>query len=248
MAKVESNKASKEVQKFQDVDNETLLSMHESAKNVLYWQSILAKKNDSVITEFLRGVSEVKTDQFYPEDTVEDEETGCQFYFHAHSDRPEEYGHFHTYVMEAGLPKDIIAVAPSTFGEPSDPDRTHCHIIAIGIKKDGTIDSLFTLNHWSSQEAKYALEDLEKILDCFDITHAHPSYPVNRWISSFIKMYKLEILELYKQRETLLYALQTSEPDITAMANENVDVTSKVSISIEAYALEIQQEVIRRSN
>lgn len=227
--------------------NETLLEMHESAQEVLSWQSILLKTNDGVVSEFLRGVEEVQYDQFYPSDTVEDKETGCQYYFHAHSDRPEEYGHFHTYVMEAGIPENMRAIKPASVGKPNNAYRTHCHLVAIGVRNDGTPSSMFTLNHWSSHEAKYSLDSLEHILDCFDVTHAVPSYPVNRWISALLSMYRPKIVDLFAQREKALEGLAKHNPDIAPENNQSMDVTSKIDIAIEAFALEIQQEVVRRA-
>ena len=227
--------------------NEALLDMQEAAQEVLFWQSVLLKTNDGVVSEFLRDVEEVYHDQFYPADTVEDKETGCQYYFHAHSDRPEEYGHFHTYVMEAGIPDNLHAIKPASMGSPNDQYRTHCHLVAIGIENDGTPTSMFTLNHWSAHEAKYSLESLEQILDCFDISHAVPSYPVNRWISALLRLYRPKIIDLFVQREDALEGLARQQPDVPPEANQAMDVTSKIDIAIEAFALEVQQEVARRA-
>lgn len=248
MLTVNSTKTTKggERMTFENLDDQELALAADAANEVLHWQTILAKTGHGIVTEFLRGVDELQTDQLYPEDTVEDKETGCQYYFHAHSDRPQEYGHFHTYVMESGLPKAVRAQAPASMGEHNNKWRTHCHLVGISVASNGIPTELFTLNHWSSQEAKFALDDLPTILDRFDVTHAIPSYPVNRWITAVLKMYRPVILDLFEQRSAFLDQLEKDEPTVPAMDNDKYDVTSRIEIAIEADAIAIQKEVLAR--
>ncbi len=223
-----------------------LKEIFQAGTEVTHWYSILAKTGDTPITELLRGVERLDSEVEYPEETVQDYETGSQYYFHCHADRPTEYGHFHTYILEAGIPENIKAVKPAVTGEHLDEYRTHCHLVAISSNELGESEYLFTINHWSAQEANYSIEDLVKILNQFDVSHARPSYPVNRLISSILALFKPQIIQLFHDREVAMNAFQAQRPDIPAMANEDLEVTSKVKISIKEQIKLIKNEITKR--
>ena len=209
-----------------------LQEIYKAGLEAMHWKSILEKTEDTPITELLRGEEMLNYDSEYPRDTVQDHETGSQYYFHCHSDRPEEYGHFHTYVVSSGIPNKIRAVKPALNGEHANDRRTHAHLVAIVTNGRGEPENLFTINHWSAQEACYSADDMVKILDRFDVTHAVPSYPLNRWVSAVMRLFRPQIIQLFIEREATIESFQQANPDTPAMANEALEVTSNAEISV----------------
>ena len=160
---------------WETLEDSQLLNIYRAGLEARHWKSILEKTEDTPITEVLQGEEVLNYDSEYPQETVQDRETGSQYYFHCHSDRPEEYGHFHTYALESAIPTKIRAAKPALNGEHSNKYRTHAHLVAVVTNGRGEPENLFTINHWSAQEACYSADDMVRILDRFDITH-----PVSR--------------------------------------------------------------------
>ena len=192
------------------LENEELIKICDAGNRVRHWNNVLRKTEETPLSSLMYGVETIEQDMEYPSQTVQDFESGCQYYFHSHSDRNGEFGHLHTYVMEPGIPKGIRGQSPATLGDHSNKLRTHCHLVAVVVNKSCMPQSLFTVNHWSSQEAKYSLENLEQILNCFDVGHAWPSYPANRWMCSILKLFKPQIMHLFEEREANLGHLSTN--------------------------------------
>src|SRR3546814_15252336 len=55
---------------------------------------------------------------------------------------------------------------------------------------------LFTGNRWVTGEVWYRADDVIRLLDVFKIDHAQPSWPVHRWISAMVVLFKPQIAEL----------------------------------------------------
>lgn len=231
---------------FSAISDQRLRDMLLAAEEVNRWQDILSKTQDTPLTELLRGVERLSYYDAYPSETVEDLETGCQYYFHAHEDRPQEYGHFHTYVMAHAIPEAVQAIEPATHGEHENPNHTHCHLVGVSVDTTGQPRELFTINHWSAREAVYSKHDLEQILDAFEIGHAVPSYPVNRWVTALLKLFRPQILEAFSQREEMLEKLDGENPETPSSANEEIDVTSRIAVSVDDQTRLVQVEYMRR--
>lgn len=226
-------------------DNE-LQSMHLAASSLEHWQDVLRKTGDTVVTELLRGVEKLDFDAVYPEDTVQDFESFSQYYFHTHMERSNEYGHIHTYAMSQALPEWADCLEPAMLGDHEDPSRTHCHLVAISVDNAGNPTKLFTINHWSAHEARYDLNVMRHMLNAFDVGHAVPSYPVNRWVSAILRLFNPQIMKLFADREKALSELQQQEPGISAAQNESMDVTSQTDVSMEKQIRCIKTEIDRR--
>ena len=227
--------------------HEQLLAIQVSGLEVKYWMEVLARTGDTLVTEILRGVDELIVDQYYPEDTVEDHDSGSQYYFHAHSDRDDEYGHFHAYLMPTALPAGMRAPKAAPTGEHEDPFRTHCHLVAISMANGGAPDSLFSINHWSSQEACYTPEQILEMIDLFDINHAAPSWPANRWVGNMLRFFKPQIAELLRSRQQVLQQRGAMVPSVDPAADEAIEVTSQIRIDVDLQLAGVMQELNRRT-
>ena len=217
---------------WEQFDDQELLKICNAGNQARHWTNVLRKTDETPLSSLLYGVETVEDDMEYPSQTVQDFESGSQYYFHSHSDRNGEFGHLHTYVLESGIPKGIRGHSPATLGDHSNKFRTHSHLVAIVINKSCMPQSMFTINHWSSQEAQYSLQNLEKILDCFDISHAWPSYPSNRWMSALLRLFKPQIMHLFAEREAHLAALDTEGRETPAAEDYDLEVTSQAEISV----------------
>lgn len=228
------------------IPEEELIAIQAAGLEVKFWMEVLARTGDTVMTDFLRGVDELYVDQFYPEYTVEDHESSSQYYFHAHSDREAEYGHFHAYIMPSGLPEGMRAPKPAPAGEHEDAFATHCHLVAISMADGGLPASLFTINHWSSQEACYTREQVAELLSLFDVNHAAPSWPSNRWLTSMLRFFRPQILELLRMRHAVLTQRAVENPGVEPEADEEVEVTSQIPIDVDAQLIDVTREINRR--
>ncbi len=202
------------------LDDKQLTAMHYAGQEVMHWQAVLQKTEDTPITELLRYEDVLDYDTEYPPETVQDHETG--------------------------IPTKIRAVKPAVTGEHSNKFRTHCHLAAIVTTGKGEPKSLFTINHWSAHDARYSTGDMVKILDRFDVSHAVPSYPLNRWVSALMRFFRPQLIQLFKDREVTLAEFAQAMPDIPAMENEDLEVTSKVDISVSEQFSAVARELDRR--
>ena len=53
---------------------------------------------------------------------------------------------------------------------------------------------LFSANRWVTGEAWYRADDVCKLLDLFEIDHAQPSWPVNRWITAVLRLFHPQVV------------------------------------------------------
>ena len=57
------------------------------------------------------------------------------------------------------------------------------------------------------------------LLDYFKIDHARPSWPVNRWITALVRLYKPLIVELVKVRDRTVDDWRDEHPDLATALN-----------------------------
>lgn len=194
-----------------------LREMLSSGQEVTYVQRLLKKAKSNVVREILRV-------PFYeyehcPKGDVIDFATRSQYYFHSH--RGGEHGHFHLFLRQED-------------GKP-------VHLIAISMDKKGRPIGLFTTNRWVTGESWHSANEVREMLPRFQIELAHPSWPANRWISSMVRLFYPQILELIELRDKKIEEWRQQHPDRDVLEDRDLEVLSEMPISIEAQITSIQK-------
>src|SRR3546814_6017546 len=84
--------------------------------------------------------------------------------------------------------------------------------------------------------------EMSRLLDVFKIDHAQPSWPVNRWISAMVVLFKPQIAELLRGRDARVAAWQDQNPGADVFEDRDLEVTSYLDISVEAQVRAVRSE------
>ena len=193
-----------------------------------------------MVGELIKGEETFYEWNHYPDGDIYDGETGSQFFYHAHPAdiRIGEHGHFHTFLRPDGMTEAMKPAPVPDFVMPEDPDDALSHIIGISMDKFGDPICLFTTNRWVTDEIWYAAEDVIAMLDLFEIGHTQPSWPVNRWISAMMRLYKPQIAQLVRERDVTVAGWQPAAKENgeeeSVFEDRALEVTSFKTISLES--------------
>lgn len=222
--------------------------MLKAGAEILECHRVLRKGGLNVVGEVLKGQREFVEFDHFPADDVFDGETGGQYYYHAH--RAAEHGHFHTFLRAVGMPAGVAPLghARATEAWPTGADA-HAHLIAISMDAYGFPIGLFATNRWVTGETWYPGGDVIAMLDRFAIDHAFPSWPVNRWISAMLVLFRPHIEHLLRHRDYVVDAWQRARPTEDVYEDRALEVTGYLPISVEAWLAELSSdcEVVHRS-
>ncbi len=216
---------------FAAIDRETLEVMGESGRMVVECHRVLAKTGDNVVGEVLRDQGTFYEYDHYPKGDVFDPGSNAQFYYHAH--RGDEHGHFHTFLREAGMDGAMLPIEQSDAEFMHERDDTLSHVIAISMESRGQPIGLFTTNRWVTADTWYAAADVKLMLDRFEIDLAHPSWPVNTWITAMLRLFRPQILELVDARDRAVAEWREGHPGIDVFEDRDLGITSQCEISID---------------
>lgn len=211
--------------------------MAAAGQEVVEVHRVLAKTGDNVVGELLRGHDNFYEWDHYPPGDVYDGETHGQYYYHAHPPEqrfPDEHGHFHTFLRPKGMPIGVKPAAVPIAAPPADDNAALSHLIAIAMNSKGFPFRIFTVNRWVTGETWYEARDVVRMLDCFKIDHARPSWPVNRWITAMVALFKPQIVELLTMRDETVARWKAAHPDGDVYEDRNLEVTSAADVTIEA--------------
>lgn len=212
------------------------------------WQQIsecyrvLKKAGSNTVWEILRQSEPFKQWDHYPKGDVIDRETYSQYFYHAHprtgSERTaahdwKENGHFHLFIRKNGIPPEIqpIDIDRSCRPEGSKEDEI-CHLVAISMDKFGYPIRLFTTNRWVTGETWYQAEDIVKLIDYFNMDHSYPSWPLNLWLSSMVRAYRNEIVDLIRQKDQAIAAWKKAHPDKNVYEDRRLEITSSYELPL----------------
>jgi hypothetical protein len=225
------------------VSTEDLEAMRDAGERILEAHWVLAKTNDNIVGELLRGVETFYEWNHYPDGDVYDSESHSQYYYHAHppDERPGEHGHFHVFLRPKGMPEGIAPAKVPDFEPPEDPDDALSHLVAISMDPKGFPVKLFTTNRWVTGEVWYAGADVCRLLPFFTIQHAQPSWPVNIWITNMLILFRPQIRSLIQARDEAVGAWVGDHPGENVYEARSLEVTSELSIDVEG-----QIETVRR--
>lgn len=195
---------------------------------------VLKKAGSNVVWEILRQSEPFKRWDHYPKGDVIDRESYSQYFYHAHPRTStkdtgdfEENGHFHLFIRKNGIPETMkpYEIDRSCRPEGSKEDEI-CHLIAISMDKYGYPIRLFTTNRWVTGETWYSAEDVIKLLDYFNVDHSYPSWPLNLWLSSMVRAYRTEIIDLIRKRDETIAAWQKAHPHRNVYEDRDLEITS----------------------
>ncbi len=215
------------------LDRSQLETMRAAGAEVRECRRVLLKGDLNVVGEMLRGQGAFVEFDHYPADDVFDAETHAQYYYHAHRGSEGEHGHFHTFLRAAGMPPgvapaDNLGIEPWPTGE-----EALSHLIAVSMDAYGEPIGLFTVNRWVTGDTWYAAADVIRMLDRFDIDHAHPSWPANRWLGAMLRLFRPQIEALILARDEVVAAWARSHPAVDVFEDRELEITSQLAISVE---------------
>jgi len=199
-------------------------------------ERLLAKSGDNVVGLLLERERNFYEWTHYPAGDVYDRETGAQFYYHAHpkAERPGEHGHFHAFLRARGMPKGTRAALLSRTRPAAAADDALCHLVAVAMSEKGQPIELFTTNRWVTDETWYAARDVIAMLERFKVELLRPSWPVNRWITALLRIFRPQIEALVLERDRVMGEWQRRHPGLDVLEDRRLPVLSRIPISPEA--------------
>ncbi|PKO62288.1 MAG: hypothetical protein CVU24_04840 [Betaproteobacteria bacterium HGW-Betaproteobacteria-18] len=216
------------------LSHDDLLAMRAAGAEITECYRVLAKAERNIVGEVLRGEGEFVELNHFPDDDVFDRDTQSQYYYHAHRGLDGEHGHFHTFLRPPGMPDGMQPIEHKNASEPwPDGPESLSHLIGISMDAYGFPIGLFTTNRWVTDEAWYAAADVTQLLERFQIDHAAPSWPVNRWISAMFVLFRPQMRQLLLQRDATVTQWATQHPGTDVFEDRALDITSWVAISVE---------------
>jgi len=229
--------------RFASLGRERLEAMLDAGRDVRNCMRVLAKSGGNVVGELLLGSAPFYEWDHYPKGDVYDRATHAQYYYHAHPQRqrPSEHGHFHTFLRPAGMPRGIKPAPAAAAAPPAEPNAALSHLVAIGMDHFGQPVSLFTTNRWVTDETWYRAEDVVRMLEFFEIDLAHPSWPVNRWVSAMLPLFRPQIEWLVKRRDEAVAAWVKKKPRGNVYEDRGLEVTSEMAIDVERQIAAVEQ-------
>ncbi len=213
---------------------EQIERMADAGAKMIESYRVLSKGGLNIVGEMLRGQGEFYELEHYPNDDVFDQDTQCQYYYHAHRSDADEHGHFHLFIRQPGMPEHVQPIVYIGDEPWPEGDQALTHLVAISMDGYGFPTGLFTTNRWVTDEAWYQAEDIIGMLDLFVIDHAFPSWPVNTWISNLLILFRPQVEWLLRERDLAVAKWQAANPGLDVYEDRNLDVTSQLAINVES--------------
>ena len=206
--------------------------MLEACRVALDCERVLGKVKLNIVGEVLKDQGKFYQMNHYPKGDVFDKETASQYYYHAHRGMPGEHGHFHTFVRGGGIPDHLQPVPYDGEVEwPSGKDLV-THLVGISMDKYGFAIGLFATNRWVTGEAWYDAEAMIQLIDGFNIDHAWPSWPTNRWITSVIHAFRPEVEALLRHRDESVAHWREEHGPADVFEDRELDMTGQLRVSL----------------
>lgn len=211
-----------------------LENMRRAGEEIRECYRVLEKGGLNVVGEMLRGQGEFVEYEHYPREDVFDADSHAQYYYHAHRGAAGEHGHFHTFLRAPGMPAGMSPV-PYAGAEPwPQGDAALSHLVAIAMDAYGYPIGLFTVNRWVTGDAWYAADDVVRMLDFFEIDHANPSWPANRWITAMLRLFRPQVEALVRARDAALADWARRHPGRDVFEDRELEIASQIAISVDA--------------
>ncbi|MCK0507677.1 DUF6969 family protein [Aromatoleum anaerobium] len=217
---------------LRDLDARTRRELLDAGKEVLECRRVLTKVGLNVVGEVLRDQGDFVEMEHYPRDDVFDADTHAQYYYHAHRG-DIEHGHFHTFLRAGGMPE---GVAPLAWPQASEPwpagGDAISHLVAISMDAWGEPIGLFATNRWVTGETWYPADDVIRMLDRFEIDHAWPSWPANRWLGAMLRLYRPWVEGLIRHRDAVIAAHLRERRGEDIFEDRSLEITGYLPVSV----------------
>mgnify|MGYP006169598551 CR=1 FL=1 len=213
------------------------LQLLAAAEEVRRCQRPLSKAGLNVVGELLKGHDGFYEMNHYPDGDVFDRDSHSQYYYHAHREGGVEHGHFHTFIRDQGIPRELQPLSAATTSEswPSG-DEAIAHLIAVSMDAWGQPLGLFACNRWVTGETWYPAEAMKQMLPSFSIDHAHPSWPTNLWLTALLRLFRVHIQALIEHRDLVVAAWRVAHPGQDVFEDRSLEITGYLPISVEAWS------------
>ncbi len=223
------------MKKIKMLPQETLETMRAAGEEIQECYRVLGKTGDNVVGELLRDQGTFYEWNHYPKGDIYDHATHSQYFYHAHvkGQRKGEHGHFHTFLRAKGMAAGVVPVVYEGEAEWPEGDSALSHLISISMDAKGFPIGLFTVNRWVTGEAWYTAEDVINMLVRFNIDHASPSWPANRWITAMLRLFQPQIIDLVRKRDVVVADWQRKYPDRDVYEDRDFEIASQTAISVD---------------
>jgi len=230
-----------------DLPRERLEDMRDAGDRVLECLRVLTATDDNIVGELIKNEETFFEWNHYPDGDVYDQVSHSQFYYHAHppEERSGEHGHFHTFLRPKGMPAGMKPAPVDDYEAPKDPDDALSHLVAISMDPAGLPIKLFVTNRWVTGEIWYTAKDVCGMLDSFLINHAQPSWPVNMWVSSLVRLFDPQIRALVMARDVAVEAWRAGHPDGNVFEDRDFEVAADLTIDIDGQRSAIEKALAR---
>jgi len=220
---------------FESLPRNELKFMLAAGEEVVDWHRILTKTGDNVVGELLKNQGTFYEWNHYPKGDIYDFETHGQYFYHAHAkgSRSGEHGHFHTFLRSKGMPPGTAPVSYDGDVEWPSGDDALSHLIGIAMDKKGFPVALFSVNRWVTGEIWYTADHVTRMIGLFEIDHARPSWPVNRWVTAMLRMFRPQTIDLVGQRDEAVEKWRRKHPDRDVFEDRELELTSHLKISVD---------------
>ena len=221
---------------FSGLGRKRLERMAAAGREVREAIRVLTSTGGNPVAEVLRCQEPFAVRDHYPKGDVYDWQTHSQYYFHAHppsESRFPEHGHFHTFLRPKGMPVGVKPAPVDGFAMPEDPNDALSHLVAISVDEEGRPLRLFTTNRWVTGEVWYRARDAIRMLDLFDMGHAAPSRTADRWVTAMVALFRPQIEELLRERDTRVELHSRLRPGGDVHEDRELEVISVAEISVD---------------
>ena len=134
----------------------------------------------------------------------------------------------------------IRPVALSDYEKPADPNDDLTHLIAISMDPTGLPIRLFSTNRWVTGETWYRGDDVCNLIDRFEIDHAQPSWPVNKWVSAMLQLFHPQVVALIRARDIRVKEWAEAKQPENAYEDRDLEITAVVDVSIDDQIAAVQ--------
>ena len=196
-----------------------------------------ARQNSSVVARLLRDEGTFFEWDHFPAGDIYDPVSGAQYFYHAHGAAPKTVGQdgkFHNLMPPAHSGAQRSASEHGhfhTFLRPSGSD-VPCHVVAIAMDYHGRPIRLFTVNRWVTEEGWAAASQLIRMLDRFVIDQPRPSRWVNRWLAAVMRLFRPQIEDLLRQRDSAIAEWARRHPGVDPYTAREFEILSQMDISL----------------
>lgn len=170
----------------------------------------------------------------YPKNDARDKFCKSRWYYHVHApgSRDEgEHGHFHLFLHRTQLPDGL---EPKVWPPQGEDARAHVtHLITLSIDTNGIPCSWFTVNRFVTNEFLYPADVMIEHLPDFSVDHTAQDDLVNRFVTAMVALYRDEIAELLRLRDTRHGELVAEFGDDAYNKASGVEVLSQIPIDLD---------------